>query len=58
VLNIFRMIIIHVKNFSQAAVIEAIFKNESDLAVLTVLSLTRQPSFFGKTRAAAGSPWL
>ena len=51
------MIIIHVKNFSQAAVIEAIFKNESDLAVLTVLSLTRQPSFFGKTQAAAGSPW-
>ena len=46
---------IHVENFSRTAacaVIEAF--NDSDLAVLAVLSLTR---FFGKTRAAADPPW-
>jgi len=57
VLKIFRVTIIHVEKFSRTAAIEEnLFLDNSDLAVLAVLSLTRRPSFFGKTRAAADPP--
>ena len=45
------------KNFRELRQSKKIFfLDNSDLAVLAVLSLTRRPSFFGKTRAAADPP--
>ena len=49
VLKIFYVTIIHIKNFSRTAVMEAIFSNNSDLAVLAVLSPTCRPSFQEKS---------
>ena len=53
VLKNVRVTIICVDKFLWTAPTEAHFLNDSDLAVLAILSLTRRPSFFGKTRAAA-----